>query len=104
MKINRINADSVYNISIKETAVPTDKKIAKETKASSDMPQLTDKVQFSDKAKVYSAGKSLAKEIVKQVSEPTASEKLLKLKNEVSDGSYNVPSDKIASAIFGNLK
>jgi Anti-sigma-28 factor, FlgM. len=106
MKLNTGNIDNIYNRSLTEaaSASPVDKKNTKEVKNASNLPDLQDKVQISDKAKVYSIGKSLANTVVKQVSEPIASEKLLKLKKEISNGSYSVPADEIAAAILGYQK
>lgn len=101
-----ISIDNLHNNTIINTAssVPSDKKISKETNASSNAPALKDKVQFSDKAKAYSETADPAKTVMKRVEEPTDSKKLLKLKNDIASGNYDVPDDVIAAAILGRRK
>jgi anti-sigma28 factor (negative regulator of flagellin synthesis) len=60
-----------------------------------------DKVIISKKAKEYSSVNVFTDTVIKEVNDNTPSEKLLKLKDAISSGNYNIPSENIADAIFG---
>jgi anti-sigma28 factor (negative regulator of flagellin synthesis) len=60
-----------------------------------------DIVQISDKAKEYSVGKNLVKAALNKAEENAGYDRLLKLKREIQNRTYNVPGDTIAAALFG---
>ena len=100
MKINRGNIENIYSRAIIDAP---DKRTGIETNTAEANTE-KDKVQISDKAREYAAGKSFAMSVIKEVSEQTRPEKLTKLKNDIACGSYNIPGDKIAAAILGKLR
>jgi anti-sigma28 factor (negative regulator of flagellin synthesis) len=101
MKINRSNIESLYSRTITDAS---DKRTGSGTNVSIDKKTESDKIQISDKAREYTAGKCFANNVVKEATEPTRSEKLMKLKNDIASGNYFVSSDKIAAAILRKLK
>lgn len=98
MKINRNDIDRVYNSPAITDNSTSDKK------AKTGAPVSKDKVILSDKAKEYSTMGSLANSVVKEVTQPTSPEKLLKLKSEIASGTYHVPSEQIAASLLGLSK
>ena len=104
MKIDRTNIENVYNRAVTDAA---DKRTAPEAmspKLSAEENSGKDKVQISDKAREYAAGKTLANAAVREALQETRPERLMKLKSEIAGGNYNVPSGKIADAILGKHK
>ncbi|OGO89775.1 MAG: hypothetical protein A2Y15_04835 [Clostridiales bacterium GWF2_36_10] len=98
MKIGRGELEKIYNPALNDSGNTADKKQKNDTTVA------TDKIVLSDKAKEYSPVKNFVDSVVKEVTRQTPSEKLLKLKNEVSSGKYHVSSEDIAESIIGNAK
>lgn len=109
MKISRDNYDKVCGRIQAEATEPVsaEKKIGREAGIQSNGSQAPtlpkDIVQISSKAKEYYMGKNFVRTAISKAEADVGYERLLRLKNEVAAGTYHVPSDKIASAILGNI-
>ena len=95
-EIDRVNNNPVIN----NDNNASEKK--KKTETTSSMSQ--DKIIISDKAKEFSPVKNSVETVIKEVNKTTSSEKLLRLRNEIATGKYNVSSEAIAEAIIGGVK
>lgn len=94
MKINGEKIEGLYSYAKADKA-------AAEKNVNIEMGAAKDKVTISIEARAYSAKGRLTRIVVDEVTRQTPSEKLLKLKNEIASGTYNVSSDEIAAAILG---
>ena len=94
MKISRSDIDRVYNTALTENN-------ASGKKANNETTTSKDKIVLSDKAKEYSTMGSFTDTVIKEVTKQTPPDKLLKLKNDIASGNYNVPSEVIANSILG---
>lgn len=99
MKIGRENFDKIGSrLQIEGTnSVQSERKAANAANPSA--PK--DIVQISEKAKEYSAGKSLVKSALKKAEENAGYDRLLKLKRDIQNKDYNVSGDTVAAAMFG---
>jgi anti-sigma28 factor (negative regulator of flagellin synthesis) len=95
MKINRNEVDNIYNSIIKSSVSASEKEQSKAIGAEKDS------LVISSEAKSHSGVGGIVKQAVSEVIKPTASEKLLHLKNEISNGTYHVSGGSIAEAMLG---
>jgi len=98
MKINRGDINRSYNTAINDSNAAADMNKKGGNKSASSV----DKVIISDKAKDFSPEKNIASSVIKNVTGSTSSAKLLKLRDAVSSGNYNISSEDIANSIIGD--
>lgn len=82
-------------------SIQAERKAAREVDSSAGPSAPKDIVQISDKAKEYSVGKNLVKAALNKAEENAGYDRLLKLKREIQNKTYNVPGDTIAAALLG---
>lgn len=98
MKINRNELEKMYNSILKERPSNVEKN------NNQTVYKEKDSLVLSDKAKGYSGIGALVKKTANKAVKPTQCEKLLRLKAEISNGTYNVPSSSIAEAMLNHKK
>ena len=96
MKINKNSMDNFLN------AIQKENRAAQEKSASTIAAESgKDKIKLSEKAKEYNRRGSAVKEASAEISKATESEKLMRLKNEIAQGTYRVSGEDIAGAMMG---
>lgn len=95
MKINRNEVDKLYN-SINMNSAP-----ARDKEQNRTIGTEKDSLVISDEAKNHTGIGGIVKQAVNEVTKPAASDKLLRIKNEIANGTYHVSGSSIASAMLG---
>ena len=65
---------------------------------------INDRIDLSNKAKMYSQEKSIVRTAIDDSLKQTSSKKLLQLRDDISNGRYHVSSEEIATAILYRKK
>lgn len=98
MKINPIQLDKIYSSIMTENTLSGAKDARKQGDAGG-----KDNLVLSSTAKEYSEMDRIVSMVVGEATKASSSEKLLRLKNEISQGTYYVSAEAIAEAmIYGN--
>lgn len=100
MKVNRSEIEEIYN-SIKKDRVSGTENEACAAK-SKIAGERKDSLVISDKAKSHSGVGGVVSRMVNDIDKPTSSEKLLRLKKAIAEGTYNVPARDIAEKMLGS--
>ncbi len=84
--LNSIQKDN-YNVQVKSGSIKAETK--------------KDEIKLSDEAKEYNRQGSAVKEASAEINKSTESAKLMKLKNDIAQGTYRVSGEDIAGAMMG---